>query len=254
MMPSAGSMLFWSWRLEPAGPTLGMAPPLGYALRAAVLQAAAGVGLDRLSDSLHNSGPEGGHRHAHWLSEDRDRDGAIDHVTVYAESGIGANDARALQATSGLRLEQAEFRLLPAEAGARRAGGLFGPATMWTAATPFVTRLWRLTKTGKPRAGFTASAQVVREIGELENCDRERRLPDPVGVAWLPVAAVGDGLATAADFVLAADGARPNGDAVAGFPLVAFAEPVAGPIAIGYGAHFGLGLLVPADTEPRIES
>jgi CRISPR-associated protein Csb2 len=32
-----------------------------------------------------------------------------------------------------------------------------------------------------------------------------------------------------------------------GFPELAFAAPVCGPLAFGFGAHFGLGLFVPAD-------
>jgi CRISPR-associated protein Csb2 len=251
-MACAERLRFWSWRVESAGPPLGMALPVGYALRAAALDAAARTGLDRLPDSLHDSGPNGGHRHGYWLSEDRDRDGAIDHLTVYAEAGFDRDAVRALRAITELCLEQTRFRLLPAQAGVKRKGGLFGPAASWMALTPFVTRLWRLTKTGKARADFTPSAQVLREIRELETRERAHRLPDPVGIAWLPAVAVGDGFATPTDFVLATDLVRPNGDAVAGFPLLTFAEPVTGPIALGYGAHFGLGLLVPADAEPRI--
>jgi CRISPR-associated protein Csb2 len=250
-MRSADRLRFWSWRLEPASPPLAMALPVGYALRAAALDAAAGIGLDRLPDTLHDSGPEGGHRHAYWLSEDRDRDGVIDHVTVYAEAGFDPDAVRALRGVTELCLEQARFRLVSAEAGVRREGGLFGPTATWTAATPFVTRLWRLTKTGKERADFTPSAQVLREIRELETCARTRRLPDPVAIAWLPAVTLGSRLAAPTDFVLATEMARPNGDAMAAFPLVTFAAPVAGPIALGYGAHFGLGLLLPADAEPR---
>jgi CRISPR-associated protein Csb2 len=120
------------------------------------------------------------------------------------------------------------------------------------AATPFVTRLWRLTKTGKERAEFTPSAQLIREIRELEDCDRNRRLPEPAGVAWLPAIAVGHESMSPKDFALATERSQPAGDAIAGFPIVTFTEPVRGPIALGYGAHFGLGLLVPVDAEPWV--
>ena len=240
---------YWSWRIE-NGPPLSLALPVGYALRAAVLEAAAGRGLDRMPEALHSSEPDGGHRHAYWLPEDRDRDGTIDHVALFAETGIEPAFANALCATRTLRLGEQPFALTPAEAGAGRKGGVFGPARVWIAATPFVTRLWRRTRTGKARADFTPTAQVVREIGEAEDRDGNRRLPEPVAVAWLAAIAAGNRLAMPRDFVLTTDRARPVGDAVAGFPVITFAQAVAGPIALGYGAHFGLGLLVPADAEP----
>jgi CRISPR-associated protein Csb2 len=249
-MPSADRNRSWSWRVEPTGPAIGKALEVGYALRAAVLEAAAKVGLDRMPEDLHSSGSEGGHRHAYWLSEDRDRDGAIDHVTLFAESGIDPDFARALQATHGFCLDTRHFGLQQAEPGFRREGGLFGPAAVWMAATPFVTRLWRLTKTGKVRADCTPSAQLCREIADLEDFDRRRRLPEPAGIGWLPAIAVGGELKSATDFLLRTEHSQPPGDAVAGFPIVTFAEPVRGPIAIGYGAHFGLGLLIPLDAEP----
>lgn len=248
-MAPADPIRFWSWGVEPDGPPLAQALAVGYALRAAALDAAAGLGL-RLSDSLHDSWPDGGHRHAYWLSEDRDRDGAIDHVVMFVESGISPTDARALRATAEFSLGEQAFRLRAGRAGSRPKGGLFGPATVWMAATPFVTRLWRRTKTGKVRADFTPAAQVVREIGEIEDRHRKRRFPAPAGVAWMPAVQVGPALAAPGAFVLETEALRPNADAVAAFPVVTFPEPVEGPIALGYGAHFGLGLLVPADAEP----
>lgn len=45
----------------------------------------------------------------------------------------------------------------------------------------------------------------------------------------------------------AGSGAQPPSDAVASFPTISFAEPVFGPLAFGFGAHFGLGQLVPVE-------
>ncbi len=40
-------------------------------------------------------------------------------------------------------------------------------------------------------------------------------------------------------------GLLPAVDAVAAFPTIEFGEAVEGPLAIGYGAHFGLGRFEP---------
>jgi CRISPR-associated protein Csb2 len=251
---------YWSWRVEGAGPPLTLALASGEALRAAAVQAATRQGLDRMPDELHSSGAEGGHRHAYWLSEDRDRDGVIDHMTLFAAAGIAPAFADILRRIGELRLP-AEVRrhwpaasvlLSQAEAGVRgKQGGLglFGPARVWVAATPFVTRLWRHTKTGKPRAAFTPTEQVAGEIRALEDGARKRRLPEPAAIGWLRGIALGGTVAGPSNFLLATLRMQPNGDAFAGFPVVAFATPVDGPIALGYGAHFGLGLMLPADAE-----
>jgi CRISPR-associated protein Csb2 len=221
---------------------------MGYALREAILAAAAKRGFDRAPEGLYWSGAEGGHRHAYYLSEDRDTDGLIDHVSLFAEARIEPEFANALLDTTELCLDRnARFALLAAEAGSKREGHLFGPAKVWRAVTPFVTRLWLRTRTGKLRPDFSPSAQVARELRELEDTGGRRRLPEPVAIGWLGRIE----RATTTPFVLVAERSRPNGDGLAGFPVVTFAEPAIGPIAIGYGSHFGLGLLVPADCEIR---
>src|SRR5882672_1365212 len=183
-MPEAAH--YWSWRVEPAGRSLNWALPVGYALREAIFDAAARRGLDRAPEALYSSGAEGGHRHAYHLSEDRDGDGLIDHVTLFAEAGIEPEFANALLDITELRLDgNARFSLLAAEAGSKRDGHLFGPARVWRAATPFVTRLWLHTRTGKPRPDFSPSAQVARELRELQDAQRARRLPEPVAIGWL---------------------------------------------------------------------
>jgi hypothetical protein len=40
---------------------------------------------------------------------------------------------------------------------------------------------------------------------------------------------------------------RPPSDAVGAFAEVVFPEPVCGPLAFGFGAHFGLGLMAPVE-------
>jgi len=62
---------------------------------------------------------------------------------------------------------------------------------------------------------------------------------------------LGDDLVMASSFEMerwkGGAGLSPPGDAVAAFPKITFPEPVMGPLAFGYGAHFGLGQLVPIE-------
>jgi CRISPR-associated protein Csb2 len=87
-------------------------------------------------------------------------------------------------------------------------------------------------------------------VQEIEDSQRNRRLPDPIDVAWLPAIASGPRSVSPSDFIVANDRTQPKPDHVAAFPIVTFGQAVSGPIALGYGAHFGLGLLVPLDAEP----
>jgi CRISPR-associated protein Csb2 len=96
-----------------------------------------------------------------------------------------------------------------------------------------------LTKTGKERADFTPEAQLISEMAK-------RRLPAPAAISWQAYTYVGDNLVLASAFVTRKfKGDPPPGDAVAAFPTVEFSEDVVGPLAFGYGAHFGLGQLIP---------
>jgi len=63
-------------------------------------------------------------------------------------------------------------------------------------------------------------------------------------------ACVGDGFLPASAFVTQRrNEQRPRSDAMAGFPRGTFLTPVSGPMAFGFGAHFGLGLLVPDELD-----
>ena len=60
---------------------------MGEAVRAAVYKVAQRRGFWPLPDAFHG-GAGGDHRHAFYLPEDLDKDGQIDHVLLFAESGL----------------------------------------------------------------------------------------------------------------------------------------------------------------------
>ncbi len=121
-------------------------------------------------------------------------------------------------------------------------GSLCGEAQIWSAITPYVTPNWRLTKTGKERAAFTPDVQLKKEAASMG-------LPDVKHIDWQPFVWLGEDRISPQAFMLERTSKlfynTPPKDAVAAFPTVHFEELVAGPLAFGYGSHFGLGLMRP---------
>lgn len=188
--------------------------------------------------------PLKGHRHAHILSLDLDGDKRLDHILVFAPMGLGAVAQQAVRRvtrtfTKGgvgeLRVAVAgsgapdDLRMLPGPLGlgVERLLGVKERSTVWCSTTPFVAPR-HLKKRGKN----TLEGQIQAELAS-------RGLPS-AAVEILPWDATNLDLRHAVR-VRHRGGAPPPNDA--GFIVrLAFEQPVHGPIAIGYGAHFGLGL------------
>lgn len=201
--------------------------------------------------------PARGHRHAFFLPTDEDDDGIIDHLTVYASSGFDDRELKALQSLSflpwtvdaSLRLELLGF-LLTDELARVPA---FAPSTRWRSMTPMV--LFRHPK--KYRRGDPKLNEFGRQIdGPEDQLYREwdhRRalnpaLPGLASVRIIPGRSLPDGTVIHwLSFIRKRrrESARVT-DLAFGFDI-AFEQPVAGPIAVGYAAHYGLGLFTPLD-------
>lgn len=196
--------------------------------------------------------PLEGHRHAHLLPLDLDGDGHLDHILIFASMGLGAVAQHAVRTlkrtwTKGgigeLRLALAGQGDLDRLRGLPRplsdgANALLGPpggAQTWTSFSPFVPP-----RHLKPRGRNTLAGQIAAELA----CR---------------------GLPSASTEVLPWDEeTRPMRHAVrnrrhparrppidAGFAVrLVFERPIVGPIALGYGCHFGLGLFLASDA-PR---
>ena len=228
------------WRLagEP-GPSLCQALRVGEALRAAVLHAGNQLGLARLPDELHATKGPGRHEHLYWLSEDRDRDGRIDHVLAHAHAGLPGIVVGALAGAGAVWLgRDGGWDLVPVSLGRVEAGAVVGPARRWSAATAFVTGLWRIERNGRARQHYDPEGQLRREIAI-------RGLPRPREVFWQDSVRVAGRRLEASRFVSRTQDRRAPADAWKGFPMIDFGEAVAGPLAFGFGSHFGLGLMLP---------
>jgi CRISPR-associated protein Csb2 len=187
--------------------------------------------------------PLDGHTHAHYLATDEDRDGRIDHIAIYAPGGFDDADIDALRSLrtifrSGSRPD-VHLSLIEPRVGNASESPLFAEARRWRSVTPFSLPRFPNRGGGKPpRPRDLPEGQLRRELGL-------RGLPEPVSIR--PV----EGYAVPCERVIRwseFETTRRNGthgNGLAGFEIE-FAEPVRGPIALGFGCHFGLGLFLPA--------
>ena len=195
------------------------------------------------------------HSHAFYLPVDEDGDGRIDHITVFAPCGFGADDPVEVQALATLgRLSFGEGELSLMLLGLGTWDGitcsrLIGPSTVWESATPFVvTRHLKLRGRKRDPRDWSQGregqqlfvAQVLRE--ELERRGFKDAEIEPLDF-------IGGHHLRPLQFQLYRrkrgddGGQRPRGIFRLRFP-----EPVTGPIAVGHSCHFGLGLFLPVSS------
>lgn len=186
---------------------------------------------------------QGRHDHAHMLPLDLDGDGHLDHILVHASMGLrdeaqhairslkrtwmkgSANELQvAVVASGGLDL----LRRLP-RPFATRMEQILGPVhgtTKWESVTPFVPPRF-LKRNGKN----TLEGQIGAEL-------ESRGLPTPLSITVLE-----DLTRSLRHYVRRRNhgGAPPPVDMGYGIRLE-LSQPIHGPISLGYGSHFGLGL------------
>ncbi len=209
-----------------------------------------------------NRKPLRGHKHTFILCESnlalgKGRRGEITHVTVYAPMGFTRKDRLALDGLTkvwGHGGHDVQLILLgvgqPEDFGGLNPGKGACPILVesptWVSRTPFIpTRHPKATRAGKPKLN-ARGVQIGSPEHELERLLRENGFPEPIKMErtyytdlaghetrWLHFRRerkTGSGTKA--------------GEMGYGF-RIEFHEPVRGPIALGYGAHFGLGLFVP---------
>lgn len=221
-------------------PRLEDAVKVGEALRAALVRLSSrALGAEPASPVFagHPSRGENDHRHAYYLPEDVDGDGLIDHLVVHAEAGFGEAEEEALAVLRKLWLlngdgewqvvlETVESRETVAEASP-----LVVSSTTWTSITPYL-HPWFAKKR------LTVKDQLRREC-------RLRGL-DLVGAEPLETIRVGSRERRPVHFHrFRSKRGLTQPDTRGSFWRLTFAEPVDGPLALGFACHFGLGLFRP---------
>jgi|WetSurMetagenome_2_1015567.scaffolds.fasta_scaffold96024_2 CRISPR-associated protein Csb2 len=230
------------------------------------------TGCDSHREPLH------GNRHAYIFCESNMRpgegdDGKITHIVVYAPMGFESRDLKALEnlkeiwGENDLRVNVALQGFgQPEDFAGNIIGNLIGNfvgndadhpfcpllsrSSVWVSRTPFIpTRHPKVTRAGALKLDgrgiqIGSPEHEVRRLLGLEN------LPEIASVKPVAGTLLGKKQTEWSSFRLSRDGGRGRraGSRGYGFGIV-FSQPVNGPIAAGYGAHFGMGLFVPADDE-----
>ncbi len=193
------------------------------------------------------------HQHAFWLPEDADNDGWIDHVSVFIAGGISPDVQARLDRITRLWLAPKQrSEAIDAEPAAIKewrlalegfgrptdfAGGarIFGTSRRWRSVTPFLA------------SGHLKASGHAGEVRRL----LKRRGLDPSGAVVTPqdTIDIGGTPRRAIHFHrFRSRGREAQPDAAGALLDITLSEPLTGPLAIGYGSHFGLGLFaVPAD-------
>ena len=206
-----------------------------------------------------NGKPRSGHQHAHIFCEANGPRDVVTHITVWAPMGFnesaclalrrlnkvwgyGGHDLRLVLHSIGQPEEFPDCKLFKASTDGRK-------ARIWRSLTPFVSTLHaKVYRDGRPKldpsgwqqgsAGHDLLRQLAKHLqgagAKIRQLD-ERTCPFHFGNRHL----------RSLQFQIHRDGEGRRGNGSGSAFEITFSEPVTGPLALGYGAHFGLGLFVP---------
>ena len=196
------------------------------------------------------------HRHAFWLPDDADGDGWIDHVSVFVAGGMNDSIRGALDRITRLWLapkqgkqDEApepgsvkEWRLALEGFGRPSdfVGGtrIFGTSRRWRSVTPFLA-------SGHLKAsGYAGEVRRLLRRRGLEAADVMVTLRETIDVGGTPRRAIHF-------HRFRSRGREVQPDAAGALLDIVVPEAIEGPLAIGYGSHFGLGLFAEVADEPR---
>ncbi len=174
-----------------------------------------------------------GNRHAHafYLPEDEDDTGRLDHVLIHADGGLSEAALAALDDIRRIwRDEGAEWRVALEGYGERTDFAwhpFLRPSRTWKSVTPYL-HPWFCKK------GFGVPEQIEREC-------RKRGLPVPKAEPLATVRSRGRDLRPVHFHRFRSRPGLRQPDTRGSFWRLTFPEPIPGPLALGFGCHFGLG-------------
>ena len=193
--------------------------------------------------SGHGLPKENRHRHAFYLPWDspisgrtNGGDGRIDRLIFHLPDGMDQHTRQIAERLNRLwSRDGGEWQIVLENIGEAEAGGdLLAKVSEWESVTPYL-HPWHM------KRGFDVGAQIRRECAM-------RGMPEPVELTPLPAIKVGAQLRQSLHFRRfreKRDLEQP--DRQGSFWRIRFAQPVDGPMSLGFGCHFGLGLFRPAD-------
>ncbi len=187
------------------------------------------------------------HRHAFWLPEDADGDGWIDHVSVFVADGMNHEVQARLDRITRLWLAPKQrSEAVDTEPGAVKkwrlalegfgrpadfAGGarIFGTSRRWRSVTPF------LASGHLKAAGYPGEVRRLLKRRGLDASDVVVEPRESIDIGGTPRRAIHF-------HRFRSRGREVQPDAAGALLDIVLPEPLTGPLAIGYGSHFGLGL------------
>ena len=209
-----------------------------------------------------NNQPLKDHRHAHIFLESnlalgKGKRGDITHVTIYSPRGFGCGERQALDRLTkiwGHGGHDLQLILLGVGKPADFAGNelnhgqcpLFCRSSSWISRTPFIpTRHPKATRAGVPKRDDNG-LQIGSPEHEVRRLLRERGFPEPLRIDRVESIDLAGHETRWLHFRRERKQGEGRKSTNMGYGFkIEFEEEVSGPIAIGYGCHFGLGLFVP---------
>jgi CRISPR-associated protein Csb2 len=190
------------------------------------------------------------HGHARYLpTVEGDDDRRITHLTVSATDGFGPQEVAALTGLRDVVVGELKLRVQLIGLGEPKhfRASLFGPSREWLSATPFVPH--RHLKRRGQRKDTPNLIGLDRRTAFLELTVRE--LIGRVGLGNLLGVESVEVVDRRRPFEFRRNRNCPGDDGLrrpCGFLKLTFAEPLDGPLCLGYGCHFGLGLFRPVQS------
>jgi CRISPR-associated protein Csb2 len=211
---------------------------VGELMRSAMMgQAKRILGQDSVPSALSGHDMPAGNRHGHafYLPWDSNGDGHIDRLLLHVPDGMTAEHQRIAERVKRLwSHDGSEWRLVLESIGcAEVAKTMTKQSTTWESVTPYL-HPWHIKKR------LSVEDQLRRE------CHR-RGLPEPATLEPIKEVTVGRSRKRRPIHFQRFRNRRglDQPDRSGSFWRLTFAEPVSGPIALGFACHFGLGLFRP---------
>ena len=221
-----------------------------------------------------NKRPLKGHEHAFILSESnlglgKGRRGEITHVSIYAPMGFGRKERKALDGLTSLWGKGGhDIQLVligmgePEDFGGIRdeksgKSPILALSQVWESRTPFIPTLHpKFSRSGEPKMIETSvkiegmpqgAVQVGSPEYDLLRILGEMGFPEPEEIGRTDGTDLAGRKTRWLEFKRSRYGGNGKKSTEIGYGFrIVFPQPVRGPIAVGYGAHFGLGLFVPS--------
>lgn len=204
-----------------------------------------------LSGRGADGSPLKGHRHLYIFCEPCGRLDLITHITLFARDGFGEVERKAIEKLKNVWGKGGhDIQLVLIDFGNERSFNdceLFGESEVWQSLTPFVPTCHpKYYRDGRPKLD-KEGWHIGSPEHDLRRLIIESSLPAPTKIERLKSVTIGGRnihWLQFRTFRVHGNGVS-SGQPPVGFKIT-FPEKVRGPIAFGYGAHFGLGLFRPA--------